>query len=98
MRNVRKPKFTEEAKKDLFNHASFIAYDNSEAAKRWRDKINQSCYTLAESPLIGRARPELQDNLHSFPVGQFIIFYQPLKKGVLIVRVLRGAMDIGRIF
>lgn len=98
LQNVSKPRFTEAAKQDLFKYASFIAADNPTAAKQWRDKIKQACSALAKAPLIGRDRSELQDNLRSFPVGRFVIFYQPLKKGALIVRVLRGAMDVNKIF
>jgi toxin ParE1/3/4 len=42
---------------------------------------------------MGRSRPELAPNLRSFPVGQYVIFYLPLAKGVEIVRVLHGARD-----
>jgi toxin ParE1/3/4 len=43
---------------------------------------------------MGRSRLELAPDLRSFPVGQYVIFYLPLPKGVEIVRVLHGARDI----
>jgi toxin ParE1/3/4 len=95
MKNLR---FSLEAKKDLFESASFIAADNPIAAEHWRNQIYEVCKLLAESPLIGRKRPELQEGLRSFPVGRFIIFYQPREEGVYIVHVVRGAMDLETVF
>jgi toxin ParE1/3/4 len=36
----------------------------------------------------------LATDLHSFPLGRYVIFYVPRPKGVEIVRVLHGARDI----
>jgi toxin ParE1/3/4 len=50
---------------------------------------------LMQNPLAGRERPELQQRLRSFPVGNYIIFYVPLPDGIEIVRVMNGRQDIG---
>jgi toxin ParE1/3/4 len=49
---------------------------------------------LRDNPLAGRARPELAENVRSFPVGNYVIFYRPLQDGIEIVRVLSGYRDL----
>ena len=44
--------------------------------------------------MMGRARDELAPGLRSFPIGRYVIFYEPLPDGVAIARVLHGARDI----
>lgn len=82
------------AEDDLIEIWSYIADDNEPAADRLLRKIEQSLRNLSDSPLIGRARPELSPGLRSFPVGTYIIFYLPLADGVEVVRVLSGYLDI----
>ncbi len=45
---------------------------------------------------MGRARPEFQPLLRSFPYGDYIIFYRPSGGGVQIVRILHAARDAKR--
>jgi toxin ParE1/3/4 len=49
---------------------------------------------LSESPLIGRARNELINGIRSFPVGNYLLFYQQIENGIEIIRVLHGSRDI----
>ena len=48
--------------------------------------------------MMGRSREELVPKLRSFPVGNYVIFYQPISDGVEIVRVLHGSRDIESLF
>ena len=79
---------------DLDSIWAFIAADNVTAANRLIDRIGGVFEMLVESPLAGRERPELQINLRSFPVGNYIIFYRVLPDGVEVVRVMNGRRDI----
>ena len=54
--------------------------------------------TLAKNPLMGRARDELSDDLRSWPIKPYIVFYLPLSDGVEVVRVLHGSRDIENLF
>lgn len=54
--------------------------------------------TLAEQPMMGRLRDELASNLRSFPVGRYVIFYEVMPKGIVVVRILHSAMDLGTRF
>ena len=73
---------------------SFIADDNARAADALIDRIDKTADMLADTPLAGRARPELGPGLRSFPVGNYIIFYVPAPGGIEIVRVMNGRQDI----
>ncbi len=79
---------------DLAEIWAFIAEDSVKHADRFAALIDSQFRTLARQPHMGRSRPELATELRSFPVGQHVIFYLPLPKGVEIVRVLHGARDI----
>ena len=81
-----------EADADLDSIWAFIAADSVAAANRLVDRIGGVFEMLVESPLAGRDRPELQSNLRSFPVGNYIVFYRALSDGV--VRVMSGRQDI----
>jgi toxin ParE1/3/4 len=79
---------------DLAEIWAFIAEDSIKHADKFAALIDDDFRALARRPHIGRSRPELAPDLRSFPVGQYVIFYLPLPKGVEIVRVLHGARDI----
>jgi len=68
--------------------------DSVTAAHALTDKFSSTSQMLADLPLAGRARPELRDDLRSFPVGSYVIFYAPLPDGVTILRILHGRRDI----
>ena len=79
---------------DLFDIWAFIAADNPGAADRQLDRIGDVLLTLADNPLMARARPELGEDLRSFPVGAYVVFFRPLPSGVHVVRILSGYLDI----
>jgi len=82
------------ASEDLAEIWAFIAEDSIKHADKFAALIDDHFRALARRPLMGRSRPELAPDLRSFPVGQYVIFYMPLPKGVEIVRVLHGARDV----
>lgn len=48
---------------------------------------------LAETPLIGRARPELATDLLSFPIEKHIAYYRVTSAGIAVVRILHHRQD-----
>lgn len=70
------------------------------SANRVLEAIEQKLKLLARHPFAGQARPDLQPNVHCFPVGKYdyVIFYRPLDDGIELLRVLHGSRDIPRIF
>jgi toxin ParE1/3/4 len=72
----------------------FIAADNSEAADKCIDKIEERCRTLAKYPLISQSRDDIVPDLRYLIVDSYLVFYFPLDDGIDIVRVLHGARDV----
>lgn len=68
------------------------------AAQRVIASIWEACTLLATSPLVGRNREDLAPNLRSFPVGNYVVFYQPEPDGIIVARILSGARDIPALF
>jgi toxin ParE1/3/4 len=72
----------------------YIARDNPAAADRLITALERQLSTLAGMPGCGREEPKLAAGLRSFPVGNYLVFYQPIANGIALVRVLHGARDI----
>lgn len=87
---------TPRARLDLVEVWSYIADDNEAAADQVLRCIDSVLSMLADTPLAGRARPELRPEIRSFPVGNYILFYRVLPDAVDVVRVLSRYRDIGQ--
>jgi len=60
---------TGRARLDLLEIWQFIADDNETAADALLDRFESVLFMLSNRPKAGRARPELGDEIRSFPVG-----------------------------
>ena len=89
---------TPEAELDLIEIAAYIEADNPTAADRLLNTFEEKFKLLSEFPGLGRSREELGESVRSFPVGNYIIFYLPLRDGIDVIRVLHGARDFRRLF
>ena len=87
-----------EAVADLESIEEYIALDDVEQALSFLERLHEAMALLSTQPEMGRARLELGPRVRSFPVGQYIVFYQPIANGIDVVRVLRGGRDVGAIF
>jgi toxin ParE1/3/4 len=85
---------TVRAEQDLEEIWFYVALDDVVAADALLDDFDNSCRLLATQPKMGRAREELANELRSFPVRRYVVFYRPLVDGIELVRVLHGARDI----
>lgn len=90
---MSQPRLNERAEADLEDIWVHIAKDNPTNAARFVSRILQTCQRLAETPGMGRPRPELGAHLRSFVVGSYLIFYRPIEEGIEVVRVLHGRRD-----
>jgi toxin ParE1/3/4 len=86
------------ARSDLAEIWDYIAEDNESRADAFVDLIDQKFHELASHPHMGRSRDELGEDLRSFPVGRYVIFYRAMPQGVEIIRVLHGSRDLNAIF
>ncbi len=89
-----------EARQDLKNIARFIARESQsfDVALRFLHRIEQRVALYATQPEMGKPRPELRPNLHSFAVNDFLVFYRPTAMGIELVRIIRGTRDLTRQF
>lgn len=86
------------AKTDLLEIWGFIAEDSENRADSFIETISKKLSLLAEKPTIGRTRDELGENIRSFPIGRYIVFYQATADGINVVRILHAARDLETIF
>lgn len=86
------------AARDLDEIVSHVRRDDPATALRVLDEIEGACSRLALQPRMGRLRPELASRLRSFPVLSWIVFYRPMRGGIVVARVLHGARDIKTLF
>jgi len=89
--------FAQSARTDLLEAWLFIAEDNLNAADRVLDTIEKEAEVLATQPLMGRARPDLAEDIRSWPTStSYILFYVAEADGITVIRVLHHARDVQR--
>lgn len=86
------------AEEDLLEIWSHIANDKPSAADRFLDKLEQRIELLSRHPRIGEARPDLAARVRAYSVGNYVIFFRPIRDGIEVLRVLHGSRDISAIF
>jgi toxin ParE1/3/4 len=82
------------AKSDLTSIHKHNARDNLAAANGLILEVKQKFRLLATQPQLGQHRPELGDNLRSYTVGNYVIYYRLVKNSIEVVRVIHAARDI----
>ena len=88
---------TKTAVRDLDAIWDYIAIENHnpEAANELVDEFDNSYRLLAITPGLGQSVEWLSANLRRFAVRKnYIIFYEPIADGILVVRVLHAARNI----
>jgi toxin ParE1/3/4 len=85
---------TPEAISDLDAIWDYIARDSVLAADRMLDQLHERFVLLSDNPEIGELQPHLADGEYRrFTCGNYVIYYRPLRDGIILVRVLHGARD-----
>ena len=89
--------------RDVVDIADYIARDNLGASLRFIDAVERTVTGLAEMPGKGKAREPIDAALHgvrSYAVDGFpnhLVFYTFDDHRVLVIAVLHGARDVGRV-
>lgn len=91
-RIVRRPR----ARQDLIEIWRYIADDSGEPrADKYLRRLNDVITYVAQQPLMGRARPEIQEEgIRSFVAESHVLFYIALLDGMELVRVIHGSQDL----
>lgn len=97
-------RFSPKAQQDLEEIFAYIAGDNPDSAERVRQAILNTADLLAEHPELGRriraaAPRHAQIRWSIVPkFRNYLVFYQPYRKTIVVVRVLHAARDWTRFF
>jgi toxin ParE1/3/4 len=75
-----------------------VAAANPAAADELLRQFDAAIALLSDHPRAGPLRPELRPRLRSYPVGNYLIFYYPIRGGIELARVIHGARDLLRVF
>lgn len=86
------------AERDLLDIHDRIAKDDRAAALGFIERIEERCGLLAEFPRMGRACRDFGPEIRASALGHYIIFYQPIERGVLITQVYHGRRDLRALF
>jgi len=87
-------RFTPLASTDIEAIGDYIAQDNPARAYSFVLEIRNQCRKIASAPVTYKCRPEFGESIRSCAFGRYVIFYKAEDEGVLIIRILHGAMDI----
>lgn len=93
-----------EARTDMVGAFEYIGRESPESAERFLDACERTFERLARWPRMGHRREGVHRRfrrVRSFRVEGFpnyVVFYEPIENGILIVRVLHGARDFGALF
>lgn len=87
--------YAPQAEDDLVGIADYIARDKPEAARRWVERLRETCETLATQPEMGELRSEFGVvGCRSFSLGKYVIFFRPVDHGIEVARVVHGSRDM----
>ncbi|MCH7623905.1 MAG: type II toxin-antitoxin system RelE/ParE family toxin [Nitrospinae bacterium] len=94
-------RYLAQARDDLIHIKRYIARESGSqsTAIQYTEKIREQCRKLADLPgKMGRLRPELGENLRSFPYGNYVIFFMYNDDCLEIVTIIEGHRDIEAMF
>ena len=92
---MKRFKLSPEAAHDIRDIWSFIAQDNIRAARKVRLQLFEACQLLADNQKIGHRRDDLTEEPVLFwPVGSYLVIYDPNSRPIAVVRVVHGARDV----
>ncbi len=86
------------AARDVDEILDYIAPQSTKNALLVAKRFEKAFEMLAEFPLAGRLRQELDDpNARVWPVSGYLIIYDPVLEPVHILRVVRAARSLSRV-
>ena len=86
------------ASQDIDEILDYIAAQSVQTAVVVARRFEKTFLRISNSPGIGHIRKELNDaNVRVISVSGYLVIYDPVLKPVHILRVVRGARDLGRI-
>jgi toxin ParE1/3/4 len=89
---------TVNSRRDYGDIWAFVADQNPIAAGDLLRSFDEALRLLSDFPRAGPQRPELRRRLRSYPVGNYLLFYRPIRGGIELLRVVHGSRDLRVVF
>ncbi|BAT58100.1 plasmid stabilization system protein [Variibacter gotjawalensis] len=84
------------AQNDLSEIWESISPHNLSAANALLVRIRDRLLLAADNPLMFAARPEIGPKARIFAEGPYLIIYEPIDDGILVVAIVHGKRDPDR--
>lgn len=81
------------AKNDLLDAWMHIAADNVSVADSYIERLRETCALIADNPKMGVDRSDIDDGVRSFPVDNYIIYYEISQVGINVLRFWHTSRD-----
>ena len=87
-------------RKDLKEIGRYIAQQSQslDLAMQFLDRVDQKCRLYAARPEMGVPRTDLGPSVRCFLVNDYVVFYEPHRRGIRILLVTHGSRDIPTVF
>lgn len=86
-------RLTPDAQDDLIEIRRYTLQQwGAEQSQKYLREIRNTIGLLAETPALGKSRPEVGANVHSFPQGSHIIYYVVHNQQLVVFGVLHKRM------
>ncbi|MCL6708119.1 type II toxin-antitoxin system RelE/ParE family toxin [Pseudomonas sp. R2.Fl] len=85
--------FTPKAEQDIRDIWRWIAQDNEQAADAMLSTIFKKLEQAAHHPLMGVKRTDLSETARILVARPYIIIYEPVQTGLLVVAIVHGARE-----
>jgi toxin ParE1/3/4 len=86
------------SRRDFVNIWNHLAEFDTKVADDTVHRLDAKLSLLSDFPYAGPSRHELRPGLRIFPVGQYLIFYRPVRGGIQLVRAVHGSRDLRKVF
>jgi toxin ParE1/3/4 len=98
---VRRAIFLRSVREDLLAILTYVTQESGSVAvgEAFVKKLREKCHDLAAlQATIGRARPELRQDIRSFPFMGYVIFFRYRDERFEVVNILEGHRDVEHYF
>jgi len=95
---MKKFRLSTQAARDMREILAYIVVDSIRAARKVRLSLFDACQMLSKNPALGHPRKDLTDErLLFWPVGSYLILYDPMTTPITVVRVVHAARDVAKL-
>ena len=94
---MRRLVYLSAARRDLVDILRYIGRESGspETARRFTTSLREQCTRLASLPgELGTPRPELRQDIRSFPHRNYVIFFRYTADRLEVVTIMEGHRDI----